>query len=129
MCNCSLNLPIFDAFHTKFDSFHSTFEIMLSDMQIKFVKMCEERDVKIDGMDNQINSMKKQIFVLESKIDDNDQYERRDTVIISGTAVPPANRDENCSEVTCRLVKDQLNVILSPLNISISRRLGEKNNN
>ena len=121
-------LAIFDEFHTKFDSFRSTFETMLSDMQNKFVKVCEERDVKIERMDKQIISMKKQISVLESKIDDNDQHERRDTVIISGKAVPPAKRDENCSEVTCKLVKDQLNVILSPMDISVSHRLGEKKN-
>ena len=112
-------LAIFDEFHTKFDSFRSTFETMLSDMQNKFVKVCEERDVKIERMDKQINSMKKQISVLESKIDDNDQYERRDTVIISGKAVPSVKSDENSPKVTCKLVKDQLNVILSPIDISV----------
>ena len=45
---------------------------------------------------------------LEIKIDDNDAYERRDTVIISGTAVPAVANNENPLELMLSLVRHKL---------------------
>ena len=109
-----------------FESFQFKFETMFSDMRVEFLNVCAERDVKIDKMNTEIFQLKKKVDVLEQRIEQNDSYERRDSVIISGKAVPPVQRDENCLDLTCQLVKEKLNVIISPSDISIAHRLGEK---
>ena len=65
----------------------------------------------------------KKISSLEDK---NDAYERKDTVIISGTALPPADTDEHCVTLTCQLIEDHLNFLVSPNNIYVIHQLSEK---
>ena len=85
-----------------FEYFKSKFETIFSDMREIFLKVCAERDVKIDKMNTEIFLLKKKVYVLEQRIEQNDSYERRDSVIISGKAVPPDQRDEDCLDLTCQ---------------------------
>ena len=73
--------------------------------------------------------MHKKIEKLEDKIGCNDAYDRRDTIIISGKSVPPPSpvgRDENCPLLACDLIKENLNYVISPNDISVVHRLGDK---
>ena len=72
-----------------FEYFKSKFETIFSDMREIFLKVCAERDVKIDKMNTEIFLLKKKVDLLEQ----NDLFERRDSVIISGRAVPPCPED------------------------------------
>ena len=112
-------LSIFHTFQAKMDD-------MFKELRSEFLKACSERDKKIEKMDGEIVLLKKKVGILEAKIDDSDAYERKDTAIISGKAVPPVQRDENCLDLVCQLVKDKLNYVVAPTDISVAHRLGEK---
>ena len=58
---------------------------------------------------------------MENQIDENDVYERKDTVIISVKFLSPVDKDELCATLTCKLIKDHLNY-----DIFVIHRLGEK---
>ena len=109
-----------------FHSFQTKMEDMFKELQSEFMKACSERDRKIERMDGEIVQLRKKVSILEAKVDDSDAYERKDTAIISGKAVPPVQNDENCSELVCKLVKDKLNYVITPTDISVAHRLGEK---
>ena len=112
-------LSIFQSFQTKMDE-------MFKELRDEFMKACSERDKKIERMDGEIVQLKKKVSILEAKVDDSEAYERKDTAIISGKAVPPVQRDENCIDLVCKLAKDKLNYVIAPTDISVAHRLGEK---
>ena len=60
--------------------------------------------------------------------DDADQYSRKDSLILSGPALPTFNDDEKTSEVVQKLLKDHLNVTVTDHDISITHRLGPLRN-
>ena len=57
-------------------------------------------------------------------MDDQDAYERRDTVIVSGSSLPEVSPGENSREVALRVLKDKIKVELQPTEISTVHRLG-----
>lgn len=50
------------------------------------------KDIKINNLEVEEHNLRAKVTALESHIDDVKQYERRDTVIISGPLLPPEQR-------------------------------------
>ena len=109
-----------------FQGLQEKIECMFGEIREEFINICKERDLRIEKLESENVVMKKKIESLENKIDENDAYERKDTVIISGKSVPPVDKDEHCATLTCKLIKDQLNYVVSPNDISVVHRLGER---
>ena len=109
-----------------FQSFQYKFETMFDQLRTELLSVSKEQREKIEHLEAENIVLHKKIEKLEDKIDCNDAYERRDTVILSGKAVPPVGRDEDCSLLTCKLIKDKLNYVISPNDISVVHRLGDK---
>ena len=109
-----------------FQDFEKKVGSMFQDLRQDLVNMFKERDDKIIKMEAQIRQMTKKMDKLELKIDDNDAYERRDTVIISGKAVPAVTNNENPLELMLSLVREKLKINISPSDISAIHRLGAK---
>lgn len=63
---------------------------------------------------------------MEEKIDDADAYERRDTVIVSGKAVPTVTDGESCLQIVSDLLKNELKLIVPATDISTAHRLGKR---
>ena len=109
-----------------FNDMQSRMTKMFEDLRSEFLKVCTERDQKIQKMDAEIVGLKKKVSALEAKIDDADAYERSDTAIISGNSLPVVIPDERGPELVCSLLKDKLNLVIAPTDISVAHRLGEK---
>ena len=109
-----------------FQSFQYKFETMFNELRSELLVVSKEQREKIEGLEAENIVLHKKIEKLEDKIDCNDAYERRDTIIISGKSVPPVGRDENCALLTCNLIKEKLNYVISPNDISVVHRLGDK---
>ena len=90
-----------------------------------FLTYVKERDIRMDKLESEYVEMKK-IRSQEDKIDENDAYERKETVTISGNAIAPVDEDEHCATLTYQLFKDHLIYVVSPNVISVMHRLGEK---
>ena len=61
---------------------------------------------------------------MSEKLDDADAYERRDTLIISGSAIPVVTPGERVADLVCEMVKQKMKMTLSSTEISTAHRLG-----
>ena len=86
----------------------------------------KNQDLKITQLQNQVDKLQTRVTQLESEIDDCNQYERRDTVIISGPSLPKEIPNENPSDVVIRAIKDNLHVNISHTDLNVAHRLGPK---
>ena len=76
-----------------------------SNLRKDFENICEENNTKIQKLEEEVSKLRFQISKLDDKLDDNDAYERRDTLVISGSSVPTSTKMENCAQVACDLAK------------------------
>ena len=93
-----------------------------------FEKRLAVKDSIITTMKEEIATLRKKVLDLEEKIDDNEAYERRDTVIFSGTDIPTVQEAEDTVKVITTLVKDKIGVVMKKDDISVAHRLGPKRN-
>ena len=87
----------------------------LVEKQIASIKLENEKEIQ---------SLNKQIITLEEKLDDLDNYGRRNTIIISGRDVPRVVTDENCVNTAVECIRNRLGVEIFPNDIDIAHRLG-----
>ena len=88
-----------------------------------------ERTNEIKALNEEVCRLRSRVNKLEEKVDDAEAYERRDTLVFSGEAIPQVSDDENCTLEVCNLVKDKLKVQILPTDISTAHRLGKKPSN
>ena len=88
--------------------------------------LLQAKQNEVDELRNEISTLKLTVEKLNECVDDADQYERRDTLIFSGTTVPSCNENEHTATLLSDLIKSNLNVIVNPANISTAHRLGKK---
>ena len=86
------------------------------------------KDETITKLLNHINSLESKVMQLQDKIDDIEQYERRDTLIVSGPALPSETPNENSTDVVVRSIKENLHVNINPSDVNVAHRLGTKRN-
>ena len=112
-------LSVFKSFE---DKFLNNFDQLRSD----FLQISKDQDNKINDLSQEINKMKRRIDTLEESIDNDNAYERRDTLVLSGNAIPLGNKDENSAAIVCKVVKDHLNIVVNPQDLSVAHRLGAR---
>lgn len=86
--------------------------------------LSKAKDKHISSLESKVSSLENKITQLETNMDDIDQYERRDTVIISGH-----NQPEETEHVLVNTIKHHLHVNMSHSDINIAHRLGQKSQN
>ena len=89
-------------------------------------KVLQEKDDQISGLRTEVNTLKKAVNKLEGQLDDNDAYERRDTLIFSGSTLPAAQDGEDCAQLLRKNLKDKLKFIIPQDGISVCHRMGSK---
>ena len=68
--------------------------------------------------------LKQEITRLTDAQDHGDQYERKDSVILSGTAIKAPTDDENTYELVQALLHDHFGVEIEERDINVTHRLG-----
>ena len=99
---------------------------MMGELKTEFQRTCSEKDEKIAALEGEVRCLKKSLAKLEERVEDNDSYERRDTLVFSGPAVPPPTATEKCSETVVEVLKRKLDVNISKEEISIAHRHGKE---
>ena len=89
-------------------------------------EMMSSRDDCIQTLTEEVSTLKEKIQKLENLVDDEDAFVRRESLILSGTAVPPATNGEICSNVAREVLKNKIKLELDPNEISVCHRLGPK---
>ncbi|KAK3892794.1 hypothetical protein Pcinc_003382 [Petrolisthes cinctipes] len=98
---------------TQFDTYFSKVEHLIT-----------ANNRQIDQMQTKINKLENKIINLETTIDDVDQYERRDTVIISGPSLPDESTNENPCDLIVNTIKHHLHVNMTHADINVAHRIG-----
>ena len=109
-----------------YEDLKSEFVRMMEVMKNEFMELYKVKDAQIDQLNGDVHVLQNRILKLEERLEDQEAYERRDTLIFSGDKIPTSNQNENCANLVCKLLQENLNLILSPSAISISHRLGGK---
>lgn len=89
-------------------------------------KQLAGKDKQIDQLKHDITSLTCRVENLELQLDECDQYQRRDTVILSGASLPPEAPQENTTNIVTQTIKNQLKINIKETDISVSHRLGQK---
>ena len=93
------------------------------------LQQLSDKSAQIDSLNDEVKNLKMTVSKMESKIDDADAYERRDTLIISGEEVPVVTPGENCTDIVGGLIKNKLKLSVAPRDVSTAHRQGKKPNN
>lgn len=91
--------------------------------------LSQEKDKEIAKLQDQVSSLQKTVRKLEEQVDDVEQYERRDTIIISGPALPSEQSQENSTSLVVNAIKQNLHINLNHSDINVAHRLGPKRQN
>ena len=89
--------------------------------------LTDNKDQEVKQFQSTVSTLEKRVVQLEAQLDDVNQYERRDTIIISGPDLPQETSGENPTNVVVDTIKRTLNVNITPSEINVAHRLGAKN--
>ena len=115
-----------DIYTAEIQALRTEMETSILSLREEFRKEIEVRDRKIEELEQRVSVLKLNTNALEDKIDENEAYERRDAVVISGTEVPAVVEGENPVQLVCGIIKDKVGVVLKPEDVSVAHRLGKK---
>ena len=94
-----------------------------------FQPFFQDKIQTISSQQSHILKLESRLNELEQRVDDLDQYERRDTLIISGAQLPPESDHENPVTVLVDTLKSNLHIPFSPADVNVAHRLGPKKPN
>ena len=89
-----------------------------------FDSVLGEKDKKIGVLEEKVVSLQNQVQKLENIVDENSQYERRDTFIISGQTLPISRPNEDSKEVVKTLFREHLRMNIDTNDLSTAHRIG-----
>ena len=104
-------------------------DIMMRKMdEVKSVLLArlDEKVKMIETLESEVDYLKRENKDMKHRLEEIQSYQRSESLIISGNAVPEVNNDENCSRVVVDILKNQMNFVLPKEAISAAYRLGKK---
>ena len=101
---------------------------MLTEMKNEITDTCMKKDDQIECLENKVIALTNKVDLLDEKLDEQEAYERKDTIILSGKNIPPSSPNENCPTLVSSLLRDKLNLVMPASEISVCHRLGAVSN-
>ena len=133
------NKSIIQFMQTQFDDLKKEFNEVKSLMTVRDEKFEEisgqiadlksivaVKDNCIDDLKLEVKALNEKMTKMENLIDEEDAYVRRESLILSGTSVPPATNGEISANVARQVLKDKMKLEINPNDISVCHRLGPK---
>ena len=80
-------------------------------------------------LQNKVTSLEDTVSRLENQLDDLEQYERSDTIIINGPALPREQNHENSTDLVANAIIVNLHISINHADINVAHRLGYKSQN
>ena len=100
---------------------------MMKTIRDEFNNSIKARDEKIVSLENELSAVKERLGRLEERTEDNESYERRDSLIFSGPKLPPYSGNENCVQIVRNLAREHLKISIPENEISVAHHLGSRN--
>ena len=112
------------------DSRNQVLEQKIETIQSHTVSEISKLNDKVISLEDQLNFLRsmynKEVELMKTSIDSNNQYERLDTLIISGPELPIACDTENSKLIIQDLLRRECNFNLAVNDISTAHRIGRK---
>ena len=100
---------------------------LLNDLKNEFISLIREKDEKIHQLEEKVTALERSVCVLGNRVEDLESEGRQTSVILSGSALPPAPAaGEQSAQIACDLIKNKLKIVLTPESIVTSHRLGSR---
>lgn len=85
-----------------------------------------EKDARIDTLDRRVAELEASVNTLSERLEDAECSERKDTLILSGPAIPSFTEGENSGSVSMSLLKLKLKINLKSEDILEAFRIGKR---
>ena len=108
------------------NGFQEKIRDMFEGLQTEFRALVVQQEERVEKLEHEIDTLKLKVTHSSAKIDENESYERRDTLILSGDKIPAVAANENCAEIVRGMLRDTLSYNVSMQDISVAHRLGSK---
>ena len=111
-----------------FQDFLSSLDMKFKAFKDEMMKEARQKNEDIGRLMDEVAVKNKTIAKLEERIDAQDQYSRRESLVFSGDSLPVHKPGEDCAVEICKLVQNKLGdaTAVMPSDISIAHRLGPK---
>ena len=86
--------------------------------------LLKQKDAELEAVKINNAALKKEVTRLNDALDHADQYERKDSVILSGPALKAPTDQENTYQLVKDLLHDHLGVDIEERDINVTHRLG-----
>ncbi|KAK4325597.1 hypothetical protein Pmani_003839 [Petrolisthes manimaculis] len=120
---------IMDYISTDIASLSKEGKIIVSTIVKALSIVSQEKDHAIAKLEDKVCSLENKVITLEDQLDDVEQYKRRDTIIISGPALPCEQGMENPTDLVVNAIKDKLKINMNRFDINLAHRMGPKTSN
>ena len=121
---------IVEALSIELESFRAEFSVLLESktkrMLDEFNAVVATKDVEIKKLKEEASSLKGNLTMLETKLDEAEAYSRRDCLVLSGPGIPNKSIEENSVQVVLNILDTKLGVKLAPTDLSTAHRIGSK---
>ena len=111
---------------TFLQNFERKFEQMFNEIKEDFQSKLNESNSKVKSLEEEVSVLNGKVKEMERLVDDADAYQRRDTLIFSGSAIPEVTSMENCTTLLQDTLRTRLNFNLPTNEINTVHRLGPK---
>ena len=75
-------------------------------------------------LEQEVVNLKHGMIKLNEKLNDAEAYERRDVLVVSGSAVPVVKQGENVFNVVSDMMKEKFRIYVRPSDMSTAHRMG-----
>ena len=83
-----------------------------------------KRDEKIEMLEQEVVNLKHGMIKLDEKLNDAEAYERRDVLVVSGSAVPVVTQGENVFNVVSNMLREKLRINVKSSDVSTAHCMG-----
>ena len=70
------------------------FEKKFADMESSFSALLQEKNNEVSSLKDKVKSLEDKVQALQNNIEENEAYERRDSLIFSGSSIPVSSSSE-----------------------------------
>lgn len=117
----------------KFLKLEQSFRSELASLRLHFQELADAKNAEISELkskntilEEKFDNVRSELRELKSTVEENDQYERRDTIIIAGRNIPVCKPREDCHAAVIQLIRQNLNINLDIRDINTAHRFGTK---
>ena len=89
------------------------FEKKFADMESSFSALLQEKNNEVSSLKDKVKSLEDKVQALQNNIEENEAYERRDSLIFSGSLIPTSTSGEICINLVKEMVVNKLSLNIS----------------